>query len=174
MLDRIRQVSVVIFAIGQMVASFVFGSEQFGEYTAEVTTLGNRPAVYFLPVGITFAIWGVIFIGSLIYAVYQAQPSQTTRAIHRRVGGWAALNSLFCALWLWASAQSGLVGAPGFRPEYVWLTVAFIIGMLFAMTQAMIGLRQHAATLTRTDHWAMQVPVAIYFAWLNVATIANT
>ncbi|MBC8099398.1 MAG: hypothetical protein H7Y11_08140, partial [Armatimonadetes bacterium] len=40
--------------------------------------------------------------------------------------------------------------------------------------QAMIGLRQHAATLTRTDHWAMQVPVAIYFAWLNVATIANT
>lgn len=168
MSDRLRQFLVVFFAIAEVAASFGISSR---------LEQGSNPSAlrpYFLPIDITFIVWGIIYLGALAYAVYQAQNSQRERALHRRIGGWAILNMALCTLWLPVSVAGGNLGDPGFNPIFTALTAIIIVGMLVAMTAVFIILRQMDAQLTRQDRWLAQVPMTIYFAWLNVATVANT
>ncbi len=46
--------------------------------------------VYFVPAGYVFSIWGIIYIGLIAYAIFQALPSQKDNPRHagnRMVGG---------------------------------------------------------------------------------------
>ncbi|MCU0466259.1 MAG: hypothetical protein MUF38_17045 [Anaerolineae bacterium] len=165
--DRIRQIAVLITAALDIVSSFWLGD------SLDQTGADSTP-VYFLPFGLTFAIWGVIFASQMVYAVYQALPNQTTRAIHRRIGGWVALNAGLTALWNLCAGLAGQEGTPGFQPLLVVATVFIVVGMLYALTQVFIILRTMHDQLTPRDRWLAQFPTTVFFAWLNVATIANT
>ena len=47
-----------------------------GLYTGDIS---DRFDIFFVPAGYVFSIWGVIYIGLLVYAVFQALPSQETK-----------------------------------------------------------------------------------------------
>jgi hypothetical protein len=166
--SRIRQVLVLVFAILDIVSSFWLGD------SLDQTTTSKVEPVYFLPFGLTFAIWGLIFSTGLAYAIYQLLPSQRSRILHERIGWWIALNAALTALWNLTAGQSGREGTPEFQPIYVVLTVFIIVGMLFSLTKVYIILRNVDAELTSGDRWFVQLPVTLFFAWLNVAVIANT
>lgn len=165
---RIRQVLVVAFASLDIVSSFWLGN------SLDQKTTSTVEPVYFLPFGPTFAIWGVIFSTGLLYAIYQLLPAQRNRVVHDRIGGWIALNAALTALWNFTAGQSGTPGTPGFQPVYIVITVFILAGMLFSLTRVFIILHDCDAELTRRDRWFIQVPVTLFFAWLNVAAIANT
>ncbi|NOK59464.1 MAG: tryptophan-rich sensory protein [Chloroflexi bacterium AL-W] len=166
--DRIRQLLVVVFAILQFVTP-VF----FGDIFDESSTMSGQP-IYFVPAGYTFLIWSVIVFLSATYATYQILPGQTERVLHRCIGWYVMLNTLFFSLWLWAAAQQGTFGTPNFQPIWILLTVIIIIGMLLMNILAFNHLRALKGQLTDRDMWLVQVPVSVYFGWLSVATIANT
>jgi benzodiazapine receptor len=50
--------------------------------------------VYFVPSGYVFAIWGLIYIGLLAYAVYQAIPSQKENPRLQATGWWVVLGGV--------------------------------------------------------------------------------
>ncbi|MEO1166338.1 MAG: hypothetical protein AAFV98_21355 [Chloroflexota bacterium] len=164
-LDRLRTILVALFAIGQFVTPVLFANS-FGDAPPE-------DPIYFLPAGYAFAIWGIIIFGSAAYATYQLRPDQLERALHRDIGWWVMLNTVFFSLWLWAQ---NLSTTPTVENNNFWLlmTVIIIIGMLVSNIFVFIGIREHIANLTQLDKWLVQVPTAIYFGWLSVATIANT
>lgn len=166
MQDRLRQLLVIVFAVLDVVSSVWLGSS--------LDQGGDPTPVYFLPFGPTFAIWGVIYLGGLVYGVYQALPGQGERVLHRRIGWWVALNGAMTALWNFTAGSAGQQGEPGFQPLLVVLTVGILFVMLFALTRAFITFRQLDAELSRRDRWLAQFPVTTFFAWLNVAMIANT
>lgn len=166
MSDRLRQLAVISFAILDIASSFWLGDS--------LDQGSSATPVYFLPFGPTFAIWGVIFSGQLIYAVYQAMPAQQQRPLHRRIGGWVALNAALTALWNFTAGQAGTEGSSSFQPIYVVLTVFILAGMLFSLTRVFVLFQQMTADLTAQDRWLAQIPLTIFFAWLNVAAIANT
>lgn len=166
--DRIRQLLVVVFAILQFVTPMFFG-----DIFDESSTVSVQP-IYFVPAGYTFLIWSVIVFLSATYATYQILPGQTKRVLHRRIGWSVMLNTLLFSLWLWAAAQQGTFGTPNFQPIWILLTVIIIIGMLLMNILAFNHLRALKGQLTRRDMWLVQVPVSVYFGWLNLATIANT
>lgn len=172
--DRIRQTLVIIFAIGQWLTAGLIASTffEFNEITNSESTVSESD--YFIPSNGTFAVWGLIYSGATVYAVYQALPAQRERALHRRVGGWLALNYALCCLWNVVSVQSGQPGTPDFQPAWIGGTVVIIVGMLIALTQVWISLREMNVDLARRDRWLAQAPAAFYFAWINVAVIANT
>jgi hypothetical protein len=164
--DSIRQILVLVFALTCIASSFWLGSslDQGNDLTP----------VYFLPFGLTFAIWGLIFSSSLVYAVYQALPGQAARPLHQRIGGWVALNGALTTLWNFTAGSAGQPNAPDYQPLFVVATVFILIGMLYALTRAIITLRSMHHDLTPRDHWLVLFPVTLFFAWLNVAMIANT
>jgi hypothetical protein len=157
---------VVVFTISNIVSSFWLGTRL--DQGSEATP------VYFLPAGFTFAIWGLIFSSAMVYAIYQALPAQRERTLHRRIGGWVALNAALTLFWNITAGNAGQQGSPNFQPWLVVLTVFLLIGMLFSLTQVFIALRQLHSDLTRQDRWLVQFPTTLFFAWLNVAIVANT
>jgi uncharacterized membrane protein YhaH (DUF805 family) len=167
MRDRIRQALVLSGAVLDIAASFWLGTSLDQVPGADPTP------VYFLPVNLTFAVWGVIFTSALVYAIYQALPAQTRRPLHRQIGWFAAANAWLTALWIFLSRQAAREGAPDAQPIFVVFTVFVLFGMLFCLTNNIITFRREHDKLTRADRWLAQIPGTIFFAWLNVAAIAN-
>ena len=48
--------------------------------------ISDRFAVFFVPAGYVFSIWGLIYIGLVGYAIYQALPSQRRNPRLQRIG----------------------------------------------------------------------------------------
>jgi hypothetical protein len=164
--DRIRQAAVLIFAVLDILTSFALGSSLD---QGEADTL-----VYFLPFGLTFAIWGVIFASGLAYAIYQSLPDQRERLLHRRVGPWLALNAALTALWNITAGTAELPAYADSRSLLIWGTVLILLGMLASLTRVIVILRASDGELSGRDRALVQFPVTVFFAWLNVAAIANT
>lgn len=100
--DRLRQALNLACAFGQVgttVLIVALGADKItGDDPNAITPL--------VPAGYTFAVWGVIYAGSLAYAVYQALPRHREDELLRRSGPFTAAAFLGTSLWLIA-AQRG-------------------------------------------------------------------
>lgn len=168
--DKIRQILVLFFAIGQWVTAGLLNSA-FNEISNSAPEANIN---YFLPADYTFVVWGLITILSVVYALYQIQRRQKTRPTHRKVGGPIMLNTLCFSIWLVLSIQSGNYGSADFQPLWILGTVLVIIAMLMCNIIVFLELRNSASQLTTSDKWFIVIPTSVYFGWLTVATIANT
>ncbi len=126
----------------------------------------------FAPTGLTFAIWGVIYLLLAAHVLYQLglfQPAgaaesagdATARvALLERVGVLFSLSSLANAAWI-VSWHYDLIG----------LSTVLLITMLVllvAITRTII-----AARPSGRDAVFLRLPFSVYFGWITVATIAN-
>ena len=70
-----------------------------GQNTGEIS---DRFQVYFVPAGYVFAIWFLIFVGWLAFAIYQFLPAQKENPRLRRLGYVFAISNIANASWLFA------------------------------------------------------------------------
>lgn len=130
-----------------------------GQNTGQIS---DRFQVYFVPAGYVFAIWGVIYIGWIAFAIYQFLPAKKETPRLRSLGYLFALSGLFNAAWLfcWHYNQFGLSV----------LVMLVLLGLLIASYNR-VGVGR--GPLTPGQKWAVDVPFSIYLGWISVATIAN-
>src|SRR3989304_5123186 len=78
MKDFVRQ-TIFVLSIAAMIAVNILANALplNGLNTGEIS---DRFTVYFVPAGYVFSIWGLIYLGLIAYAVYQALPSQRDNA----------------------------------------------------------------------------------------------
>src|SRR5512135_773426 len=57
--------------------------------------------VYFVPAGYVFAIWGIVYIGLIAYAIYQALPAQRENPRLRSISWWVVLGGLANCAWIY-------------------------------------------------------------------------
>ena len=152
----IRQVAVLIAVLAGIAINYVVFTGKGLEGTLE-----ERPS----PIGAAgyaFAIWGLIWLGQVLYAVHQARPSQRDNPVLRRVAGWAIANSVATGAWPLAVAQQGYVQALG------WLTLMLV---------ALIAIELHAGVpagpLPRVDAWLVRVVYGVNLGWVSVAMILS-
>ncbi len=156
--DRLRQALNLAFALGQVLTTALVVATGADRITGDdpATTTRLVPADY------AFGIWGVIYGGSLAYAVYQALPSRREDELLRQIGPFTAAAFLGTSLWLIA-AQRG----------WIWPTVAVFFGILAALLGAFVGLIRLGAPRTTAERFCVVLPVSVYTGWATVATIAN-
>ena len=158
--DTIRQlanaISVVIALTVNVLASVL---PLNGQNTGEIS---DRFQVYFVPAGYIFAIWGLIYIGWIAFAIYQFLPAQKESPRLRRLGYLFALSGLFNAAWLfcWHYNAFGLSV----------LVMFTLLGLLIA---SYLKLNVGRTTISNAEKWSVDVPFSIYLGWISVATIAN-
>ncbi|HZV84120.1 MAG TPA: hypothetical protein VFF48_03955 [Brevundimonas sp.] len=114
--------------------------------------------------GYAFAIWGVIYLGILIYAVRQVLPQTGESLMIQRFGWPSALAFLGIGLWIVAAAMDQEVG-----------TIVLIFGSL---TVLLIPLLRHAGAVRALDkadrdRWMTLWPLALLAGWLTVAAPLN-
>jgi hypothetical protein len=122
----------------------------------------------FTPAGITFAIWGIIYIALLIYCVYHLIVAfrygvvVTANKDVQHTGGWFMLNNLGAAAWLLAWVN-----------EMIGVALLLICFQLITLIVIHVRTGIYNPERSRSDLLFSQFPLSIYFAWITIATIAN-
>ncbi|TAE29410.1 MAG: tryptophan-rich sensory protein [Cytophagales bacterium] len=160
MSDRLRQILVVASIISLIVMNYLSNVRAFA--TTTNADISRKYETLITPAGYAFAVWGVIFLGLLAFAVFQALPSQRENPRFRAVGPWVILNAVGNAIW-----------SPIFNNEKIGLALIVILVMFVSLLLVMDGLRVGREQVRKRETWLARVPFAIYFGWLTVATILN-
>ena len=130
-----------------------------GQNTGEIS---DRFDVFFVPAGYVFSIWGLIYIGLLAFAVYQALPAQRENPRLRRIGylyaGSCLANSIWIFLWHW---------------EVFWLTVIVMLALLVQLIMIYVRLGIGRTAVAAAPKWVVHIPFSLYLGWITVATVAN-
>jgi benzodiazapine receptor len=124
--------------------------------------ISDRFKVFFVPAGYVFAIWGVIYIGWIAFAIYQALPAQKESPRLRRLGYLFALSGLFNAAWLfcWHFNQFAL-------------SVLVMLGLLGLLIASYLRLDVARTKVGTIEKWCLDIPFSVYLGWITVATVAN-
>ena len=92
MKDILRQISVVLTILATIVVNALANALPInGLNTAQIS---DRFKVYFVPAGYVFSIWGLIYLGLIAFAIFQALPSQRENPRLRATGWWVSLGGL--------------------------------------------------------------------------------
>lgn len=158
--DMLRQAIVVLAVLATIAINGLANALPLnGQTTGEIS---DRFQVYFVPAGYVFSIWGVIYLGLVLYAVYQALPSQRENPRLRRIGYPFALSCLANIVWLFL-----------WHYEYFLLTVMAMVTLLLLLILIYVRLGIGRTQVSSPEKWLVHVPFSIYLGWISVATIAN-
>jgi translocator protein len=163
-MNKQNSIALIIANILAAVVTIVFNalSQTLPIGVATNAVIANENPIYFFPANVTFSIWGVIYLGWIAFAVYQALPKQRSNPFVAAVGSWFVLGSLGNMGWL--LTFQNLQFAASMIP-ILWLFVT--LGIIY------VRLRRVNAPITAADRWCIFIPFSIYFAWSAVATVAN-
>lgn len=158
--DSVRQLLVILALIGTLVINGLATTLPInGQTTGEIS---DRFEVYFVPAAYVFSIWGLIYVGLLAYAIFQALPAQRENPRLRAIGylfvGSCIANSVWIVLWHY---------------EYFVLTVVVMVALLLSLIGIYVKLGVGHTAVSTAEKWLVHIPFSIYLGWVSVATIAN-
>lgn len=119
----------------------------------------------FAPSGVTFAIWGVIYlllIGFIAYVFGAGRPKKSAletkklTEITKLLMLNLALNAVWIVLW-----------------QYKWLALSVLVILGILITLLMIVEKLRAVPLQGKEYVLAKLPFSVYAGWITVATVAN-
>lgn len=118
----------------------------------------------FAPAGITFAIWGVIYLLLALFVLYsfgafKGKKGYSNEAI-KRIKLCFALSSVANTAWIFAW-------------HYKKIGITLILMLVIFITLMLTYLRIRKEELTKKEQAFVSVPFSVYFGWITIATIAN-
>lgn len=125
-----------------------------GQSTNEIS---DRYDTLFAPIGVTFAIWGIIYLALGVYTVVQLVADNP---LIREITPWFIVSNLLNGVWIVA-----------WHYELLWLAAVIIVALLLVLIKINI-----LTTKQRTElgsSLTIRMPFALYFGWITVATVAN-
>jgi hypothetical protein len=120
----------------------------------------------FVPAGLTFAIWGVIYILILLFAGYQLAQLlgkiDTKSDYLDKISFWFILASMGNIIWI-------------FLWHYEQIILSILPMILLFVSLLMIYLRLEIGTsdASKRERYFVHLPISVYIGWITVATIAN-
>ena len=160
MKNTLRQISVVVVLLATIVINILANALPINGLGTG--TISDRFHVYFVPAGYVFAIWGIIYIGLIAYAVYQALPAQKENPRLQATGWWVVLGGLANSAWIFLWHYLQFVG-----------TLGAMLVLLATLIVVYVRLGVNRSKVSPGETWAVRLPFSIYLGWITVATIAN-
>lgn len=114
------------------------------------------------PAGTAFSIWSFIYLGLVVYAIWQFFPQARSSALQRELRAWIIASALLNAAWIGVVQLGSLPGS-----------LVVILLLLVTLIRIMLLLLRTPANTT-FERWLMWIVFGVYLGWVNVATIANT
>jgi hypothetical protein len=158
--DTLRQLANVLSVVLALTVNILASALPLnGQNTGEIS---DRFLVYFVPAGYVFAIWGIIYIGWIAFAIYQARSAQKESPRLRKLGYLFALSGLFNAGWLFC-----------WHYNVFGLSVLVMLTLLGLLIAGYLALNVGRTSVSNAEKWSVDVPFSVYLGWISVATIAN-
>jgi len=127
--------------------------------------VSNAYPSLFTPAGVTFSIWGVIYLLLGMHVCYQLGlfrkgPDPAEQALLNRVGVLFTVSSVANTAWVFA-----------WHYDVIPLSAVLIVVILVCL--ALIATTVRQGNLTARQRWFIGVPFSVYFGWTTVAVVAN-
>lgn len=150
---------VMVVVVNILATAIPLGGKTTGQLSDQYPNL-------FVPSGLTFSIWGVIYILLAIYVVYGfirsiRQPKQTNDFINR-------IGVLFI---ITCFANTGWILA--WQYQVLPLSLVFMVILLLALILVYNRLNVGTMIAASSEKYMVHLPMSIYLGWITVATIAN-
>jgi hypothetical protein len=132
-------------------------------------TTGELSDLYpnlFVPVGLTFSIWGVIYILLAIFVIYELFVAARKDSSDSSFIG--KINILFFVSCL---ANIGWIFA--WHYEIVALSLVLMLILLGTLISIYLRLRIGISNATSVEKYLVHLPFSVYLGWITIATIAN-
>lgn len=155
----LRRVLVLVAAFAAVVVSYGQMASGLGQSPAEFAADSDETLRV---AGYAFSIWGVIYAGLLVYAVYQALPQTLESPLLRRLGWPSFLALSGIALWIVAAAADAETA-----------TVILIFGSAAALLVPLLGGYRITLSASRRQRWLIAWPLALLAGWLTIASVVN-
>lgn len=152
---------LVVIVVNIMANTGALNGKKTGEISDQYPNL-------FTPAGITFSIWGLIYLGLLAFTGYQlwlafSKGHETElEAFQLRMKGWFLLNCLGNASWLFA-----------WHYNMMLLSVVLMLVILYSLVMIHRKFRIAHPGAGWREKLFIHVPFGIYLGWISIATIAN-
>jgi len=160
MKDKLRQVAVVLTILATIAVNILADALPInGLGTGQIS---DRFQVYFVPAGYVFAIWGLIYLGLIAFAIFQALPSQRENPRLRSTGWWISLGGLANIAWIFL-----------WHYEVFAATLPVMLVLLGSLIAIYLRLGTGRTPVSRAETWMVRVPFSVYLGWITVATVAN-
>ncbi len=158
--DLVRQLLTVVGLIIVLVVNILASLLPLnGLTTAQIS---DSFPVLFVPAGYVFSIWGIIYLGSIAFTVYQLLPSQREHLRLRKMGLLFFFSCLANALWL-----------VSFHYQQFGLAMLLILVLLVILIRIYLVLDIGRNKVKPLEKWVVDLPFSIYLSWITVATVAN-
>jgi hypothetical protein len=137
---------ILVLVVNYLANALPLNGKSTGEISAEYSNL-------FTPAGLTFSIWGVIYLLLIIFCVIQFTGNNNEAV--KAVGWLFAVSSVLNALWLFAW-------------HYEYLAASVLVMLLFLISLILINNQ-----LLDVSNRFVKITFGIYLGWIMIATIAN-
>ncbi len=144
--DLLRQVTTFVAIVGSIL----------------INTFSNFFPVQVTPANYAFAIWGLIYLGLIAFAVYQLQPTQRNNPSLQRSGYWLAFACVSQCVWIYLFLDRLFVAS---------IIAMFGILLSLIVTYQRLGIGQQ--NVPRRERWFIHIPISIYLGWITVASVVN-
>ena len=129
-------------------------------------TLSDKYPNLFVPAGITFSIWGIIYILLLLFAIYQFviafKRVPDERGIFEKTGILYFISCIFNVGWILA-----------WHYEIVWLSLIIMALLLISLISIYVRLGTGRHGIRNSEKILVNIPFSVYLGWITIATIAN-
>jgi len=134
-----------------------------GKNTAELSD--NIPNL-FVPAGITFSIWGIIYLLIILFAIYLAKDlfkkEKTTKPFLEKTSFFFILASIANIVWIFL-----------WHYEQVILSLLAMLVLFASLLVMYLRLNIGKEEVSLKEKLFIHVPISVYLGWITVATIAN-
>lgn len=154
---------VVLAALAMPVIAWLSNTGTFGPDNG---TVSDQHPTLLVAAGYAFAIWGLIFLLDIVYAIWQSRRALRGDPTLAKVAPWAFAGFLLTTLWM------PLFSLGASRPALFWLCLVIIFGALFCLLRcarilSLDDTPQHGQWL-----WAWS-PLSLHAGWLSLAAFLN-
>ena len=152
-----------VFIVTMILNGLAGGSKVLGG--VDTAAVSDSFPNLFAPAGVTFAIWGVIYLLILGFVLYvfgfgRSKKSVLNTKTLTDVTKLLTLNLAFNSVWILA-----------WQYKVIWLSVLLMIGILVTLIMVLEKLR--GVALTGKEYVLARLPFSVYFGWISIATVAN-
>jgi hypothetical protein len=128
--------------------------------------LSDKYPHLFVPAGITFSIWGIIYLLLLVFIIYQFivafRKSSLERDIFEKIGILFFISCIFNVAWILA-----------WHYEIVWLSLIIMVLLLISLILIYVRLGTGKPGVRNSEKIMVNIPFSVYLGWITIATIAN-
>ena len=150
-MEKSKPILVILATIAVIFVNYLATEGYIGGITPNY--ISDKYPTFVTPAGYAFSIWALIYLGIILFTIFQAMPAQADN--FKKVRPFYILSCVANCAWifLWHNQQ--------------------IVASVGAMLVLLASLAAINFNLDKEDSLVARIPFGMYFGWITAASIVN-